>query len=357
MKVGIITVYYSENAGSLLQALSLGKKISELGHEVYYVNTKNKYSSHSIKLLFGRIAKELMRFKVSNIKNAIGKYYSYKEEIKKFRTVSISDIDADCLDLIIVGSDTVWDIESQYFKESSEVFFPRAAHIPIVSYAASVGNTRREAIIANESAIEALRRMKKITVRDEYSQEVLTGIVDKGRIDVVADPTIMAGKDSFGEYIYDIDEGRFLLVYSFNDFRKEVSDEIRKYANKNNLRIISIGKKYDWADKNVISSLRAFITYYNFADCVVTNTFHGNVFSILFNKQFINIDYGKMKVDKLLSRYGLSSRTYKEPDGNVEKMFRETIDYTGVNELLKKDSTLAEETVRSFLANGESTYE
>ena len=348
MKVGVITVYYSENSGSLLQALSLEKKMNELGHEVVFISTRNKYSSHSIKLLLGRIVKETLKLNFSNVKNAIGKYFNYKKDIKRFKTININEIQKNNLDLIIIGSDTVWDIESQYFKESFDIFLPKIDSVPVVSYAASVGNTHYESIKEDDYAMEALKNIKKITVRDDYSKSVLSKLLDK-EVDIVIDPTIMIGKDAFNEFIYDIKEDKYLLIYSFNDFEKNTVDEIKKFAKEKELKIISIGKKYDWTDKNIVGSLKSFITYYNSADYVITNTFHGNVFSILFNRQFVNIDFGKKKVDKLLEQYGLSNRTYINGSSHISEIYNNKIDYTKVNKLLEKDRTKANKVINDFL--------
>ena len=348
MKIGIITVYYSENCGSLLQAISLEKKFKELGHDVVFIYTRNKYSSHSLKLLLGRILKESIKFKIGNVNNAIKKYFNFKKNIKRFKVITIGDIKKYGLDLIVIGSDTVWDIESKYFNESFKVFLPKLDSIPVVSYAASVGNTSVKSIKKDDYSMEALQDLKLISVRDEYSKSVLSKLTNK-KIEIVPDPTIMIGKDAFNEFIYNVDEEKYLLIYSFNDFEKNIVDEIRKYAKENNLNIISIGKKYDWVDKNVICSLNTFISYYNLASCVVTNTFHGNVFSIIFNKQFINIDFGKKKVDKLLEQYGLTNRIYKKGISKISNIFDKKIDYEKVNKLMEEDRKTANKIINSFL--------
>ena len=158
----------------------------------------------------------------------------------------------------------------------------------------------------------------------------------------------MIGKDAFNEFIYDIKEDKYLLIYSFNDFEKNIVDEIKKFAKEKKLKIISIGKKYDWTDKNIVGSLKSFITYYNSADYVITNTFHGNVFSIIFNKQFVNVDFGKKKVEKLLEQFGLSNRTYKKNKDNISDMLDKKIDYKKINKLIEKDRIKADKVINDF---------
>lgn len=336
MKIGIITVYYSENSGSLLQAISLKKKLEELGHDVVFIKTKNKYSSHSIKLLLGRVARETLKLHINNVRNAIGKYFNYRKDIKRFNVINIEDAYANNIDLLVIGSDTVWDIESQYFKESFKTFLPQNEFIPTVSYAASVGNTKRESLKKDIYAMNALKELKAISVRDEYSKEVLAPLVDN-KIEIVCDPTIMIEKEVFDEFTFKPEEKKYVLIYSFNNFEKEIVRQIKEYAKENDLSIISVGNKYDWTDKNIICSLDTFISYYKSAECVITNTFHGNVFSIIFNKQFINIDFGKKKVNKLLEHYDLTDRVYIEGKSKVSEILGIAIDYSKVNKTIEQD--------------------
>ena len=347
MKIGIVTVYYSENCGSLLQAISLEKKLRELGNEVVFINTRHKGSSHSLRLLLGRIVKESLKLNFYNVKNAIGKYYNFKKDIKRFKVINFNDIEKEKLDLIIIGSDTVWDIERDYFYKQSNIFFPNSKTIPVVSYAASIGNTQIESFKKAKNVLNALNNFNKITVRDEYSKNVLSHLL-KTEIDIVVDPTIMIGKNAFDEFLYDIKESKYLLVYSFDDFDQKTVNEIKQFAESKNLKIISIGKKFYWSDKNITNSLQAFISYYNSAEYVITNTFHGNVFSIIFNKQFVNIDFGKKKVDKLLEQYDLSSRIYKKNVNSIIDIFNNTIDYNIVNNIMEKDRNKANSIIKKF---------
>ena len=63
MKIGIVTVYYTENCGSVLQATELSDKLKKMGHEVYFISTRNKYSGHSKQRLIKSCLKNLIKFR------------------------------------------------------------------------------------------------------------------------------------------------------------------------------------------------------------------------------------------------------------------------------------------------------
>ena len=77
------------------------------------------------------------------------------------------------------------------------------------------------------------------------------------------------------------------------------------------------------------------IGYYKKADYIVTNTFHGNVFSIIFNKQFVSFGKNKKKVKYLLEEFGLSHRLIDETD-SISAVLDTAIDYTRINKTLEE---------------------
>ena len=88
------------------------------------------------------------------------------------------------------------------------------------------------------------------------------------------------------------------------------------------------------------------LSYFNQAECVITNTFHGTVFSVIFNKKFITLDYNKVKINEFLEQISLNNHL----STNVESdLLYEKIDYTKVNSNLNKYRKNAEEFLESFV--------
>ena len=65
------------------------------------------------------------------------------------------------------------------------------------------------------------------------------------------------------------------------------SDEIKQYAADNSLKIVSLGRRMPFADMHYESTVVSFLSCFNGASAVVTNTFHGTVFSLIFHKRFV----------------------------------------------------------------------
>lgn len=347
MKIGIITGYYSENSGTLLQALSVGQTLRKLGHEVIYIDTKNKYSTHSIKLLIARIAKELLHFNFYNARIAIKKYCIFRREIKKFNVIKIENALKEGIEYFVIGSDTVWNIEDKYFGKASNIYFPTIDEIKTISYAASVGNSKAESFEKYGNVMKSIDNMKAISVRDNYSKSVVANLTNKD-IQVVVDPTILVDKSFFKDFIKKIDDKNYILVYAFNDFPSNTVKLIQALAKEKNKKIISLGKKYSWCNKQVTISLQDFISYFYNADYIITNTFHGNVFSILFNKQFVSLDMTKKKIHELLREYNIENRRC-DYDGDIYKILNESIDYEKVNMLIEQNKEKSLEYLKNNL--------
>lgn len=335
MKVGVITGYYSENSGTLLQAYSIGKVLEKMGHEVIYIDTKNKYSSHSVKLMLARIVKEILHGKVNNARAAITKYINFAKSIKMYDVISIDEAKNYGIEKFVIGSDTVWNLEDKYFREAHRQYWPIVEGIEAISYAAAVGNSKLSTMEKYPYTKECLEKMKYISVRDNYSKSVIQKLTDK-EVEVVCDPTILIETKELERFKRQLSyEKKFILVYIFEELETTITDEIVQYAKKNDLRIISLGKSFKWCDEQVVISVENFVSYYSQAEFVITNTFHGNVFSILFNRQFICAPCEKKKVIELLAEMGLEDRRIAVKEDFV-KSISEIIDYNNVNSKIQK---------------------
>jgi exopolysaccharide biosynthesis predicted pyruvyltransferase EpsI len=120
--------------------------------------------------------------------------------------------------------------------------------------------------------------------------------------------------------------------------------EIMQYAKSKGMVLLSYNFYYEWCDKNVIGSPLEFATYVKYADYVITSTFHGSIFSILLNKQFISTNKENMKIKCLLDQFQLSSRH----TDRVEVLDKE-IDYRDVNIEIIHSRKSAEDYLKQIL--------
>lgn len=308
MKVGIITVFYTENYGSVLQAYALSEVIKDMGHEVVFISTKNKYSKHSIKNTVLSAGKQFLQCNIEATIMCIKKYFAFSKTLKNFKYIDYDDCIKEGIDIIVEGSDTVWDLNSKYFLESKAIFWPQDLYgIPMISYAASVANTTKEQFCKEKFPFVTWNKMKRISVRDDYSKDVIVELTNKD-VEKTCDPTFLCERQKYDKFKQEIKHKNYILVYIFEDLEEKQISQIKMYAKENKKKLICVSQKIKWCDECVLPSLENFISYFSQADFVITNTFHGTVFSIIFERNFLCFGYYKKKIVSLLKQLNLENR-------------------------------------------------
>lgn len=326
MKVGIVTVFYTENCGSILQATALKDTLELFGCEVFFVDTRNKLSGHSINRLLKKCAKSLLRREVPI--SEIKEYIYYNKYIKKnFCIVGPEE----ALDRVVIGSDTVWDIASDYFLLSQDVFWGgNLACKKISSYAASIANSSYEVLDSLGYPVKMLKQFDRISVRDKYTKEYVDQYINSKAM-LVCDPTLLQTKEYYLRKAINVRDNNYILLYLFDEPDFEASKKIREFAKVNGCKLVSIvclGKRIRFADKYVESTVDNFLGYFSNAKYVITNTFHGTVFSVIFNKQFVVLDYKKQKIYEFLHDLELHMRITKD---DISSILSRDIDYSIIN--------------------------
>lgn len=131
-----------------------------------------------------------------------------------------------------------------------------------------------------------------------------------------------------------------MIVYAYGNRirdRKEI-EAIKDYAKKRNLQTIAVGAPQFWCDKFLIVSPLEVLDYFYHADCVVTDTFHGSIFSIINKCNFVTIlrKSNENKLGGLLKQLKLEDRIVDDVD-NLPEMLEKNIDYSKVDEILDKE--------------------
>lgn len=345
MKICIVTVYNSENCGSVLQAYALGKKLTCMGHSVCYLYREKKGTGASTIKVSLVILKSLIK---GNVENARLKWLFHKKcsnDEKEFNTVGLHEIgDADA---IILGSDTIWQLNNQYFNSRFSRFWGLDfAGKTVISYAPSINDTRESLFVNNSMVSNALEKMSAISVRDVYSKQILEKC-SKKQIQIVCDPTMLLSISDYHEVQRECPlDTDFILIYAFRDFcSPEDINEIKQYAQKRHCKLVSFGVARKWCDISVPFDTFAMPAYYEKASYIITNTFHGNVFSLIYSKVFINFSTSK-KVLELLRQFSLEDRS-RDKDIPIPVVLDTPVDFESVSEKiseLKKQSVCFLET-------------
>ena len=267
------------------------------------------------------------------------KLYHYKNFVDQYlRLQPLNLIINSYHNNIVLGSDQIWNPrltnwDKTYFYSN----YPKG-NAKVISYAASIGNdhsTQEELDFLREN----IKNVDCISVREETAQKVLSLICDKP-ITTVLDPTLLLKSTDIElkRLISENKYGRYILLYQMSNDPNTL--KICRHISKQlHLKIVEVlaypfGRNNLNFHKHITTAGPAeFVTLFAHAEYVVTSSFHGTAFSLIFNKQFVTVAHptaGSRQRD-LLERIGLPDRVVS----SIENLPTSDIDYAIINERLE----------------------
>lgn len=336
MKICIVTVYNTINSGSYWQAKALGMTLEKLGNETVYLkrkNDKNSSSSNLNKTI--KLIKILIKCKFKETIITLKTFREFHKSEKNFSIIPNNEKYFKDIDCFILGSDTIWNIDSKFFLKNYKIFFGEIFKgKKVISYAASIGNTSIETIKKYKDIPEMLNNLHSILVRDQETSNMVKKLTNR-QAEIVCDPTLLLTKKDY-EKIENIPmENKYIFLYLQKKLTNQQIKELKEFSSKNNLKIVSCGQYDRCADENIVNYPEAFLNYMLYADYIITDTFHGTVFSVNLEKNFIVLNQNKKKVNDFLYRVGLENRLINN-DEKITSKFIEKIDYKKSNEKLNE---------------------
>lgn len=362
MRIGILTVPFNNNYGGFLQAFALKKVLIDMGHEVIFINRRrNRIKIPLIKYMFffpyylikEKKNKKLDNYISQNTTIFIQKYlapitkeYFTKKQLKECLNYNF--------DAIVVGSDQVW--RYKYAKDSVDDFFCNfldKKSMLHIAYAASFGTDEQEYPSDKlEICSKLLKKFSMISVREIDGKNLLTkyfGLKEE-RVSVVLDPTMLLSIDAYKKLFTDngVPNEKYVFTYILDD-DNEKNKLIETICSK--LFIAQIDVKAQTSNnRKPIAPIEEWLSKIYHSDFVVTDSFHGMVFSIIFNKQFVvfgNVDRGKSRFISLLNMFNLASR-YIESANDIDNInLYLPINWDAVNKILDDNRNKS----MSFLRN------
>jgi len=364
MKIGIITLPFNSNYGGLLQAFAMQSVLKQLGHEVLTVNRRNRIMPFKIKVLSSanRLIKSIRNGRIGVIRS----WATASEELiidqhtnrfirenihitnllkseKEFSSLSRYGFDA-----FVVGSDQVW--RPKYSPDIANHFLGFAegnARLKRISYAASFGVENWE---YSPEQTEKCRRMisefNAVSVREDTAVKLCK---DNFGVDAlqVLDPTLLVEKE---EYIRLVENDKIpecsgtLLTYVL-DKTPEKQAFINKIALETGLKEVSIMPKSIFRDAGrkrindcIYPPVTAWLRGFMDAKYIITDSFHGTAFALIFNKPFLaigNANRGISRFTSLLKLFGLEDRIILSVNDQLTEKLYIPIDFQQVNKILK----------------------
>ena len=373
MKIGILSMQRIVNNGSFLQAYALKETLKMLsGYEPEFIdfenalqNKKNKEKEQPFLLQFLRNVKHLIfpqYWPYSRTKRN-GKLFAEKWAeclpalgLKR----ELNDFQREQYTLIVIGSDEVFNL-CQFSDENVDIPWCllgeglNTKHL--ISYAASCGQTSVDGLRAigeEQHCRDLLSKFDAISVRDENTFHVvhwLSGRTPRYTIDPVLLVSEFPKDESYRKLPY-----KYMLVYAYTR-RINATDEIsaiQSYAKEHGLKTVGVNSFQTWCDRLIVCSPFALLQYVQDANCIVTDTFHGTVFSIRENVPFATLvrKSNSNKIRFLLHQFGLDNREADSPD-RIKNILDQPIDFTAVNAQLEEERKNARQYLLEHIRNAE----
>lgn len=353
-KIGIMSMQRIVNYGSLLQAFGLKKILEDLEYNVQFVDYR--YEEGISRLKDQSIIKKI----ISNIN--IIKFISKKAVLNNFRNKYNNEyiklLGINCInynpniDALVIGSDEVFNCLQGYpVGYSRELFGKNYENINVISYAGSFGHTKYEELKEHnidKEIGEYFSKFNAISVRDKNSESIVEKLTSK-KPELHLDPVLIS---DFSKVITNnVKLNNYIIVYAYTGrLTKSEEKYIKKFAKKHKKKIVSLGFYQKIADYNLVVSPFEVLEYFQKADYVITDTFHGTIFSIKMNTKFCTIirDSNKNKLMYLLEKLSQVDRNVTELD-KIEELYNKDIDFKETNSIIEAERKRTTEYLKNNL--------
>lgn len=343
--IGIITQPLGYNYGGILQNYALQQVLKRMGYNSITID--NTYRYNYMRYVFSRILTAIYKIflkkrpfppkplKGRSIPNVTGQFIYERINIAKASDgLSIKTINKYKISTIIVGSDQVWrpaynrNIYNMYLD-----FVPRKCKK--IAYAASFGTNVWEYNKEDtENCTHLLNSFNGVSVRERSGVELVRKYLHYDFAEQVLDPTLLLEKSDYLMLCQGngIDSSKYLCAYIL-DMTENKKTYIEDFAKKRGLKV-----RFFSAHDKMVLSVEDWLSNFRDASFVITDSFHGTVFSIIFEREFIvlpNNERGKDRFESLLSSLDLLDRM------SVLEVCSNSIDWNAVKnklECLRKTS-------------------
>lgn len=358
MRIGILTQPLKLNYGGILQAFALQEVLKRMGHDVKTIHIMI-YADDNVTLrrllsYFNRLIKKYIFRK--NVTTAFIVGLSKKEynrrsvNIQKFvkKNIRLTDtlesyselgrLASENFDAIIVGSDQVWVPANlpTYLLDFAERW-----NIKRISYAASFGHSdwrmdAEKTLICSKYA----KRFDAISVREDSAVKLCK---DYWGVDAehVLDPTLLLNSDDYLSLVKvdkEAEKTLFCYILDSDGYTQNIVASISKALGAKVTSTLNISKGIN-DNRNILPSMDNWISGIYNADFIITDSFHGTVFSIIFRKQFAvmgNPARGLSRIDSLIKQFGLEDR-YICKETQIRDLLQNKIDYSMVELVIEKN--------------------
>ena len=361
-KIAIINRTNFKNYGSVLQCYALCKAVKDIGYEseiVWETGNLSKNFDFRPNKIVASVWKlithpKLLSSTLTNVSDLgsrvisektvelfdefvsmeiVQKKFSHRELVRIAKTDEYSKV--------ICGSDQIWCSTTLYVDPLMYLRF--APEKKRIAYAPSIGRD----FIPDYNK----RRMKKyinaiphLSIRESAGARLIKELTGRDA-EIVLDPTLLHTRSDWDLVKADVKaDTSYVLCYFLDAPSEETQKKITEFAKSRGLAVIALGQKLEYCEAQGVSVLypdcgpREFLSYVEMADITITDSYHGMLFSIIYEKEFYSIERAYRQYDQssrqktVLSALSLEDR-YLSPSDEM-KFVTEPVDYGRVEKIL-----------------------
>lgn len=353
-KAGIATIVGQANYGNRLQNYALDSVLRNLGFDTVTFNDPlqvsfsiKHWAKQEVKRIFGlRDGYRLRRFR------QFGKWDKRHLRWQDYHRAS------DC-DYVVLGSDQIWNPDFWFVREALDFYFGTFAEPQKrIAYAASIGVNQIPKEL-EDKYIQELSALKSISVRETQGAQIIQNLTGRS-VPVVLDPTMLLTEQAWTALEkkpnYKVKK-QFLLTYFLGALSTERQAFIQNIADKYDLQWIALDS--EWVDKpqnlaHYMTTPDEFIWLVHHCRLMLTDSFHGSVFSILFDKPFrcfgreeSGVADMSSRMDTLFGKFGIGDWCRGSVQEDPDHIFYK--DYASVPAVLERERQFALDYLKNAL--------
>ena len=372
-KVGILTFHFAFNCGAALQCYALQRTLEEMGNDVHVINYRpwyhqNRYTSRKNPFYFAKKKwKEPAKNRFVKLQNAIKGFSDtvrswkntkalrpreekflafqkrYLKETRVFRTSEALRAHPPKYDLYVAGSDQLWNrklTDNRYDR----AYFLRFGGKDVKRVTYAVGTYFDKVLEEQRQMDPLIWAMDVVSLREEkWLPTVMRSTLPEKPFHVDIDPTLLMDAADYEPLLpkEPPETEPYILIYTMpGEAQDRANRAAKRLSDATGLKMIDVNGNPNNGNRQIpdqrVVGPTEFLWYVKHADYVVTNSFHGTVFSVLYEKKFVTILHAETgnRVSELLERLGLGER-YTTFATDVLLKIDEPIDWEGARAKLR----------------------
>ena len=345
MKIGILTFPNSPSFGASLQMYALFKALQNMEVDVEVINYINQFMKAQRHINSKKSLKEYIKHYVASVLNFHGsnEFKKFEREVKLYPTKPMHDPEqlrkiADRYDYLICGSDQVW---NPFITNNDVSFFLDFCNnnSKKIAYAPSFGLNTLPVEYKNIYRHE-LKCFHRLSAREEAGQNIISELIGL-KVPLVLDPSMLLKKDEWRKCIKRVNglPPKYIAKFIFNH-DVQVENFINDLSRERGIPVIVVGGNSFSFLKGIKSTgaigPREWLYTIMNAESVVTDSFHGAAFSIIFEKDLYisTASSTNSRLVTLSKLFGLENRIIQK---NIKKEITKAIDYSSVKKIMERE--------------------